>query len=316
MIHGHLQARGIFVQRWRVQKILRQIDPCSSVLRWGLMAYRRKYSVPGPNSLWHIDGHHALVRWGVVTHGGIDGYSRLVVYLHCSGNNRAETVLRLFQEATERYGTPSRVRGDHGCENGLVAQFMECRRGTNRGSFIAGKSIHNTRIERLWRDVYHGVIQTFYGLFYYMESISVLDVDDEKDLFCLIFVFLPRINTALREFKEAYNRHSIRTERGWSPYRMWVNGMINRDLQNSTAVRDVMNVANIQLFGIDPGETHASEEIEINIPEVGLNIPDEEKENILSILREQCDPLAICDDYGVGIYLLARNILRQLLEQY
>ena len=29
------------------------------------------------------DGQHKLVRWGFVTHGGIDGYSRLVVYLHC-----------------------------------------------------------------------------------------------------------------------------------------------------------------------------------------------------------------------------------------
>ena len=23
---------------------------------------RRQYSVPGPNSLWHIDGHHKLIR--------------------------------------------------------------------------------------------------------------------------------------------------------------------------------------------------------------------------------------------------------------
>ena len=37
------------------------------------------------------DGHHKLVRWGLVTHGGIDGYSRLVFYLQCSGNNRAST---------------------------------------------------------------------------------------------------------------------------------------------------------------------------------------------------------------------------------
>ena len=25
----------------------------------------------GPNALWHIDGHHALIRWRLVTHGGL-----------------------------------------------------------------------------------------------------------------------------------------------------------------------------------------------------------------------------------------------------
>ena len=32
--------------------------------------YRRKYSVPGPNALWHIDGHHKLYisYWRLVVH--------------------------------------------------------------------------------------------------------------------------------------------------------------------------------------------------------------------------------------------------------
>ena len=33
------------------------------------------------NSLWHIDGHHSLIRWHVVVHGGIDGFSRMITYL-------------------------------------------------------------------------------------------------------------------------------------------------------------------------------------------------------------------------------------------
>ncbi|TFK84419.1 hypothetical protein K466DRAFT_553601 [Polyporus arcularius HHB13444] len=39
---------------------------------------RRVYSVPYPNYLWHIDGHHKLIRWGIVIHGGADGYDRMV----------------------------------------------------------------------------------------------------------------------------------------------------------------------------------------------------------------------------------------------
>lgn len=69
---------------------------------------------------------------------------------------------------------------------------------------------NNSRIERLWRDVYYGVIQTSYAMFYYLESKSVLGVDIENDLFC-IHVLLSRINNALHEFKEAYNHHGLST---------------------------------------------------------------------------------------------------------
>ncbi|CAI8036798.1 hypothetical protein GBAR_LOCUS20618, partial [Geodia barretti] len=62
---------------------------------------RRPYSVPGPNSLWHIDGHHKCVRWRFITHAGIDGYSRMIVFMRCSTNNRSSTVLNAFLEGIQ-----------------------------------------------------------------------------------------------------------------------------------------------------------------------------------------------------------------------
>ena len=45
-----------------------------------------------------------------MTHGGIDGFSCLVVFLAVSNNNRALTVLDKFKKAVEKYGVPVRVK--------------------------------------------------------------------------------------------------------------------------------------------------------------------------------------------------------------
>jgi hypothetical protein len=72
----------------------------------------------------------------------IDGFSRMVVGICVNNNNRGASVLELFHEARSNYGTPSRVRGDHGVENIQVASWMEEYRGSNRGSYIWGRWVY------------------------------------------------------------------------------------------------------------------------------------------------------------------------------
>ena len=134
LIYGFLLGMGIHIQRSRIRASMNRIDPFQRSLRWNQRLTRRTYCVPGPNALWHIDGHHSLIRWRFVIHGGIDGFSRSIVFLHCSTNNRAYTVFRLFREAMKDYGLPSRVRSDKGGENIVVCTYMIAARGTGRRS--------------------------------------------------------------------------------------------------------------------------------------------------------------------------------------
>ena len=132
MITGYLRSANIFLTRSRIRNSLVRVSPAGMILRQLTTTVRRVYSVPAPNSLWHIDGLHCLIRWRLVIHGGVDGFSRLIVYLKCSENNRADTVLELFLHAVRHYGWPSHVRSDLGMENIEVARAMITNRGTGR----------------------------------------------------------------------------------------------------------------------------------------------------------------------------------------
>lgn len=62
-MQGHLLARGLRIQQHRVRESQRRVDPEGCYMRRLQILNRRRYSVPAPRSLWHIDGNHKLIRY-------------------------------------------------------------------------------------------------------------------------------------------------------------------------------------------------------------------------------------------------------------
>ena len=295
LIKGHLIRLGIRVPRQAIRDSIHRVDHINRVARRRFVVRRRVYSVPYPNFAWHIDGHHKLIPWRFVIHGAIDGFSRTVIFLKCSDNNRASTVLNLFREGVSHFGLPEHVRSDHGGENVDVWRFMIATHNFNHSCVITGSSVHNERVERLWRDVNRCICSCFADTFRSLES-GVLDPLNEVDLWCLHYIFSPRINKCLSEFKESWNNHALSSEGSKTPYQLFFEGV---------------NCAGIE---------YTSADVDLDLSELAG-----ERVVVLRISMVPCrnfqhsllcvDPLQPCSDNGVALYTRALEIAGQHLSE-
>lgn len=225
LIQGHLVRQGIQVPRRMLRASIHRVDHDNVVARQHSVVKRRVYSVPHPNYLWHMDSHHKLIKWRFVIHGAVDGFSRAIMYMKCADNNRAQTVLDYFREGVSKFGLPEFVRSDKGGENVGVWRYMIVTHSNDQSRVITGSSVHNERIERMWRDVHRCIASTYAETFRELESDNMLDPLNEADLYCAHYIFIPRINQALEEFQESWNNHALSTEGSRTPYQLLMEGL-------------------------------------------------------------------------------------------
>ncbi|KAK4695174.1 hypothetical protein P7C70_g8600, partial [Phenoliferia sp. Uapishka_3] len=273
-LHGELSSLGHYLPRDRVRDACARLRPIRHLLQDNMFPTRNVYSVAGPNSVWHNDGQHELILFGIVVHTFCDGFSRLVPCIRASTNNRADTVLDVFLEGVGQYGLPSRCRGDRGGENVKVAYYMDEIRGSHRGSYLWGVSPHNTRIERLWPEVVRLVLEKWYDHFMRLQAEYYYDRGLDRHKWLGGYLYLGDINAGLQRFRNTHNKHRVQSARYQTPEQMMFEGMVVNGVRGfwdkpGILSLDGEHVVDEERYGVELDE----EELTERLQELGEDMP-------------------------------------------
>jgi hypothetical protein len=96
-LRGFLLQKKLRIQRDRLLQSITRVDGVNKQLRKNTTIQRREYQSARPNALWHLDGHHKLIMWGIVIHGIVDGYDRMVRESNDMTNSLVDHSFRLLR---------------------------------------------------------------------------------------------------------------------------------------------------------------------------------------------------------------------------
>ena len=296
MMAGHLTRIGIRISRARLRASIHRVDPDGVVERSRCAIKRRVYSVPHANYVWHIDSNHKLIRWRMVIHGAVDGYSRKILYLKCANDNKASTVVPFFSRAAYTLGIPDKVRSDKGGENTDVWCYMLHYNNMQALSVITGSSTHNERIERLWCDVFRCVGQIFYNLLYGLEDDDFLDPLNDTDLFCVHYAILPQVNRCLEEFTESWNHHSLSSASNLTPEALFTIGLLEKQQNESAGEHCLPTEGDLSSVNLLP---HGMEDVSVvDVPSTPAQLCPTMEQNLSRIPIDTA-----ASDFGLSRYM-------------
>lgn len=165
---------------------------------------------------------------------------------------------------------------------------------------LTGRSTHNERVERLWRDVTRCVSSSFIDTFNVLEAENVLDPGNEVDIFCLHYAFLPHINKCLVDFCGSWNYHPLSTEGNMSPLQLFVEG-----------VGESGELEGPQQPPCSDPSGASSEQVEtVEVPAKKF-IPCSQ---LLTQLKSSVDPISQCSDFGKEFYYRSIQLVGHHLQ--
>jgi len=209
-----LQMEGLQVPRNVVASLLKELDPEGTEFRKARRLQRREYHNPGPNYAWHIDGYDKAKPWGFSIHGGIDGFSRKILWLKvCRSNKSPDVIAHMYLNSIVNVGgCPVELITDLGTENAIVAAIQSYFR-ENPDAHRYVPSPRNQRIESWWSILSKTRFIWWRNFFTDLEFQGILDLSDEISKECLWYTFSGLIQKELDDVVEHWNTHRIRKSR-------------------------------------------------------------------------------------------------------
>lgn len=190
-------ANGIRCRKEDVRQILAALDAHGVQQRKAHRLHRRQYAAAGPNCIWHVDSYDKLKPYGLCINGGIDGFSRSVIWLHTySTNSDPRIVGGYYMDAVQNlHGCPTIVRTDPGTENVTIRDLHRflLRDLDPGGSFVykTGCSTANQRIEAFWCQLRKECVEYWLTAFHELQNAGQYDgefIDKNIAQFCFMGV--------------------------------------------------------------------------------------------------------------------------------
>lgn len=216
------QTYGLKVKERTVLIYLRLLDPTGVEQRTRKRLKRRRYKAPGPNFVWHMDGHDKLKPYGLAIHGAIDGFSRKIIWLKVgTTNNDPYVIASHYLQAIKKLNLiPTIIRSDKGTENVQVEAIHTALRFHHQdnfagyNSFIVGKSTHNQRIEAFWVQLQRLVTGYYMELFKKLQAENLLNIKNKLQIECLRYSYGHLIQYELNCAVSEWNSHKVRRQPG------------------------------------------------------------------------------------------------------
>ena len=162
-------------------------------------------------------------------------------------------------------------------------------RSHGRGSILTGGSVHNCRVERAHRDIYAGVLKFFAKTFGELEDDGLLDPLNEKHLYALHYLYIPRINTCLEEFKRQWMHHGLSTENGQSPIQLYTIGVLTNANSDYNAINSILHT-DFSYYGVDlDGPFRLDTDYQVSVPESSLQLSIAQEQLLSTQLNPRAD---------------------------
>ncbi|KAI3171846.1 hypothetical protein CBS147317_1275 [Penicillium roqueforti] len=242
-LHRHLRAMGLFYTEYRpyISLPLRlftnlllfsipraQISTVYRILRPdvvqgrlpGLRRERVNYISPGPNDVWHIDGHMKLEPFGIEIYAAIDGYSRYIIwaYVGVSARTAVSVMRQCFDVFAYRGFQPKKFRSDRGTETTLLADTQYELRKLGDPSvkpsdcYLYGRSVDNQRIEGWWGLLSRASTGLFHEYFHCLQRDNLFTKDCIPEQVSLLAIYMPVIRSRIQSYRTDWNHHPIQSQ--------------------------------------------------------------------------------------------------------